>query len=377
MSATGLNPREETVAACLKKAGYATMLAGKWHCGDQPEFLPTKHGFDHFYGLPYSNDMGMPHADRKIHRKVPLPLMKDAEVIQQQPDQTALTERYVERSIEFIRAHHEEQFFLYFAHFHVHLPHLVSQRFLDSSRNGPYGAAVECIDWATGALMHELKRLGLEENTIVVFTSDNGSRARDEGGSNGNLRGRKAQLWEGGFRVPCIVRWKGTVSAGVTRHTLFTALDLLPTFCALSGAAEPANTIDGLDFSDVLLGKRDDGPRSTFFYYWMHELRAVRQGEWKLFVQADDTGQEGEEGPALYNLADDPTESQNLYSSHPDVVDKLESLIKACGEDIGDDLSGREGVNRRPLGRSICPKPLCEFDPQHPYMIAEYDGRAG
>ncbi|MDP7134262.1 MAG: sulfatase-like hydrolase/transferase, partial [Planctomycetota bacterium] len=209
--AVGLNQEEKTVASLLKEQGYATMLVGKWHCGDQPEFLPTRHGFDHYYGIPYSNDMGR-QAGREHYP--PLPLMDDDAVIQEQPDQASITERYVERSVRFIRENRGQPFFLYFAHMYVHLPLYAPQRFLRQSENGSYGAAVECIDWAASVLFDEIKELGLDENTLIVFTSDNGSRGRDEGGSNSPLRAQKGTTWEGGQRVPCIVRWPGKVPAG-------------------------------------------------------------------------------------------------------------------------------------------------------------------
>lgn len=371
---TGLNPNEQTIACLLKAAGYATAIVGKWHCGDQREFLPTRHGFDHYYGIPYSNDMGMQKC--RPDCKVPLPLLKDEDVIQEQPDQCGLTERYVEKCVEFIRAHKQGPFFLYFAHMHVHLPLLVSQRFLAASSNGAYGAAVECIDWATGALMAELARLGIERNTVVIFTSDNGSRAGSEGGSNAPLRGTKASVWEGGFRVPAIFRWPGVIPAGAVQHTLMSAIDFLPTFCALANAPLPRLPIDGLDFSSVLLGQQQHGPRTTFFYYAMHRLAGVRHGAWKLKLGSG-VWEKEEPAPQLYNLNTDVAEQHNVYHDHPDVVTQLESLMDACRADLGDDWRGIPGTQRRPKGRVAHPVTLTQFDPHHPYMIAEYDGPAG
>lgn len=367
---TGLNPDEATVASCLKQAGYATQLVGKWHCGDQPEFLPTRHGFDSYYGLPYSNDMGL----QKVRPKggVPLPLMRDEAVVQQQPDQTGLTERYVEESVRFIRKNQDKPFFLYFAHMHVHLPLLIAQRFLDQAENGPYGAAVECIDWALGVLLRELEDLGIDDNTMIVFTSDNGSRARGEGGSNGSLRGHKAQLWEGGIRLPCIVRWPGKVPGGTVRETIFRSIDFLPTFCQLAGAPLPEKTIDGKDFSLVLTGEQERGPAETFFYYWKHELCAVRKGDWKLWQRRDN-----EPTDELYNLRDDIGETDNRIDAQPNVVAELRALINACRAELGDSAKDVAGSGVRPIGRVEHPKTLCQYDPSHPYMIAEYDGAAG
>jgi len=372
--ATGLNPEEDTIADCLKQSGYATKLVGKWHCGDQPEFLPTRHGFDSYYGLPYSNDMGLQKV--RPNAKVPLPLLRDESVIQQQPDQAGLTERYVEESVHFIRENRDGPFFLYFAHMHVHLPLLVAKRFMDESQNGAYGAAVECIDWALGVLMHELKDLGIDENTLIVFTSDNGSRARDEGGSNGPLRGRKAQLWEGGIRLPCIVRWPGQIPAGEMRETIFRSIDFLPTFCALAEAPLPEKTIDGKDCSPVLQGRSDSTGIDTFYYYWRHELLAVRKGDWKLWVRRGNW--EGlEPVQELYNLRDDVGETVNRYADEPEVVARLQLLLDECREELGDSSRNITGKGVRPIGRVENPSTLCQYDPKHPYMVAEYDGEAG
>ena len=210
---SGLNPNEITIANILKEVGYSTKIVGKWHCGDQPEFLPTKFGFDSYYGLPYSNDMGRNDLGenpdkqkiKEIGNSPPLPLLRDENIVQEQPDQSSLTERYIEESVKYIRENKDKPFFLYLAHMHTHLPHYPPQVFIDNSNNGLYGAAVACIDWATNVIMHELMELRIDDNTIVIFTSDNGSLAR-MGGSNSPLRGTKSTCWEGGFRVPCILR---------------------------------------------------------------------------------------------------------------------------------------------------------------------------
>ncbi|MFP4070375.1 MAG: sulfatase [Opitutales bacterium] len=371
---TGLNPEEATLAERLKKAGYATKLVGKWHCGDQPEFLPTRHGFDSYYGLPYSNDMGLQKV--RPDSKVPLPLLRDEEVIQQQPDQAGLTERYVEESVRFLREHREGPFFLYFAHMHVHLPLLVAQRFMEQAKNGPYGAAVECIDWALGTLLRELEDLGIDDDTMIVFTSDNGSRARGEGGSNGPLRGTKAECWEGGIRLPCIVRWPGKVPAGTVRETLFRSIDFLPTFCSLAGAPQPEKPIDGLDFSAVLTGLAEQGPADTFFYYWQHQLLAVRSGDWKLWVRRGNWSSI-EAVDELYNLREDIGETTNVIESHPEVAARLRGLLDEARAELGDSATDTVGRGVRPIGRVEHPKALCQYDPTHPYMIAEYDGEAG
>lgn len=365
----GLNPDETTIAELLRQAGYATKLVGKWHCGDQPEFLPTRHGFDGYYGLPYSNDMGRQQlSNDKISADPPLPLLREDKVIQEQPDQASLTERYAEESVRFIRDNAGRPFFLYLAHMHVHLPLYVADRFLRESKNGRYGAAVAAIDWATGALMHELKALGLENDTIVIFTSDNGSRCRDGGGSNGMLRGTKGTTWEGGLRVPCIMRWPGQIPRGTVCRDLATALDFYPTLAALAGVNVPGDrVIDGVDISP-LLSSGKGSPRETFFYYMMNNLEAVRHGRWKLHVRKGK-----DEMLELYDLEADPGEARNVAAAHPDVVEALQAKLAACRDDIGDDSRGIAGRNRRPIGKVEHPDTLTHYDPNHPYIIALYD----
>ncbi len=232
----------------------------------------------------------------------PLPLLRDEEVIEEQPDQASLTSRYVEESVRFIREQRDGPFFLYFAHMHVHLPHYVAWRFLKTAINGPYGAAVECIDWSVGVLMHELKRLGLDERTLMIFTSDNGSRG-DRGGSNLPLKGGKFNTWEGGLRVPCIMRWPGTIPAGTVSSEIVTSMDFLPTLARLAGAAPPADRIiDGKDVAALMAGQPGAvSPHDAFFYYLGDRLQAVRSGPWKLHVWRD-----GAALRELYNLEDRP-----------------------------------------------------------------------
>lgn len=368
----GLSAQEKTVASLLKEQGYATMIIGKWHCGDQPEFLPTRHGFDHYYGIPFSNDMGRQAGRRSNYP--PLPLLQDEEVIEEQPDQAGLTERYVEKAVGFLRDHQNEPFFLYLAHMYVHLPIYVQPRFERESVNGRYGAAVACVDWAAGVLFRELKRLGIDENTLVVFTSDNGSRVRDEGGSNAPLRGTKGTTFDGGQRLPCIMRWPGQIAAGRECGELVSSIDLLPTFAQLAGTAAPTDRIiDGRDLGAMLVDPEAKSPRECFFYFFKGQVDAVRNDRWKLFVRRYD-----QDVKELYDLRADIGETTNVYDQHPDVVTELMVLVQACREDLGDTGTGTVGRNRRPIGRIENPKPLTEFDPEHPYYAAEYDlGEAG
>lgn len=363
----GLSSAETTIAGALKQRDYATKIVGKWHCGDQPEFLPTRHGFDDYYGLPYSNDMG-----RQGGRETfpPLPLLRGEEVIQEQPDQSSLTERYVEECVRFIRENRNGPFFLYFAHMYVHLPIFAPWRFLKSTGNGPYGAAVECIDWSIGVLMHELRALGLDENTLVMFTSDNGSRARNEGGSNSPLRGYKGTTWEGGQRVPFIARWPGMIGAERTCAELTSAIDLFPTLAGLAGAELPTDRrLDGYDFYPLMAGDGNTaGPRETFFYYLSDDLEAVRDGRWKLHFSKN-----GDAIRELYDLRADVGETRNCIDENPDVVARLEAHAARIREDLGDARAGDQGKNCRPIGRVENPLPLTEYDPDHPYIVAMYD----
>lgn len=397
----GLAPSEITLGSLLANAGYRTAMVGKWHCGDQPPFLPTNHGFDHFFGLPYSNDMG-----RQVQGLValpveypPLPLLLDDDVLEQQPDQASLTERYVADAVRFMRASGDEPFFLYFAHMYVHLPIYVQERFLGQSENGAYGAAVAAIDWATDVLLHELDALGLAEDTIVIFTSDNGSLG-EAGGSNLPLRGTKGTTWEGGMRVPCIVRWPGHVSGGRVTSELAAALDLYPTLAALCGAEPPADrTIDGHDLSDLWLDGDATSPRDCFCYYNGDDLEAVRAGRWKLRFwerrrpsreEMADVLSDGtfdlERLSALtartavrqlFDLECDPSETVDLYASvsvdDPAVIEALDAQAEQARASIGDASTGCRGQDVRPAGRVATPRPLTTFDANHPYFAAEYD----
>ena len=357
----GLSSDETTVATILQQAGYATKIIGKWHCGDQPEFLPTRHGFDSWYGIPYSNDMGITTRHPEMP---PLPLMRDEEVIQEQPDQTSLTERYVEEGVRFIRENRENRFFLYLAHMYVHVPLYAPQRFIEQSRNGKYGATVEHTDWSVDVLLQELKSLGIDRDTLVIFTSDNGGAPRF-GGSNAPLRGQKGETWEGGMRVPCVMRWPGTIPAGSECDQVATAMDFLPSFARLAGQAPPQDRmIDGKDIVPLLLGNADAvSPHDALYYYRVDELQAVRKGDWKLHLQSGE----------LYNLRDDVGETTDISARHPDIVADLRESAEACRRDLGDSLTGAVGENRRPCGRVDNPKPLTTFDSDHPYMVAMYD----
>lgn len=368
----GLNPNETTVAKKLKEVGYDTKIIGKWHCGDQPDFLPTNHGFDEYFGIPYSNDMG-----RQVNNldKPPLPLMRNSEVIQQQPDQRGITERYMDESLQFMRRERNNPFFLYLAHMYVHVPLFVPKQFLDVSRNGAYGGAVACIDWVMGMIEAELVRLNIKNETLVIFTSDNGSRASGEGGSNGSLRGTKAQTWEGGQRVPCIIRWPGKIDAGETCLGIASAIDLYSTLADLTGFELPKEKIDSVSLKETLLENKPT-KRDVFAYYKNGNLEAIRKGEWKLHYCKTGWTPEGFKNSVikeLYNLRSDSQESNNLYTENPEIIKDLEQESDKFRDIFGDDRLNKVGSEIRPIGEVDNPQPLTKYSEDHPYMIAYYD----
>ncbi|MEM7139788.1 MAG: sulfatase [Actinomycetota bacterium] len=414
----GLNPDEVTIASLFSEAGYATKLVGKWHLGDQPEFLPTNHGFDEYYGLPYSNDMGSQVRGERIHGltdeqvdemlrelgngepmvRPPLPLVESAatpngppshEVLEAQPDQAGLTNRYLEQAVRFIRRkgnHASDEhapFFLYLAHMYVHLPIYVQERFKTASQNGDYGAAVECVDWVTGVILAELADLGIDDDTIIVFTSDNGALSPEGGGSGSNapLRGSKGNTYEGGQRVPGIIRWPGRIPAGRESSAIASQIDLYPTLAAICGLELPTDrVIDGVDLSSELgVDPRtaSDGTAAidadrAFLYMMGPTIEAVRRGHWKLHVYKGGMGG-GSEYRRLYDLDADLAESTDVADDHPDVVAELAALVDTARADLGDERLGIAATGARPIGKVDDPVPLTEFDPDHPYFMAEYD----
>ncbi|TWT60311.1 sulfatase family protein [Rubinisphaera italica] len=352
----GLNPQETTIAEVLKQAGYATKIVGKWHLGDQPEFLPTRQGFDSYFGIPFSNDMGYWIPKRNYP---PLPLMRDESVIEQEPDQSQLTKRYTEEAISFLENHQSDAFFLYWPHTFPHVPLYASQAFKGKSKNGDYGDAVEEIDWSVGELSEALKRLELEKNTLVIFTSDNGAAQR-WGGSNGPLRGYKGSTWEGGMRVPCIMKWPATIPAGTVSREIVSTLDILPTLASIVGQKLPENRIiDGLDLSQMLANPLEiSSPRDTMYYYYKSDLCAVRHENWKLHVRPSKANAGQNYQPELYNLSNDIGETRSVYDENPEVVYKLTELIEFCRNDLGD---GKHlGKNTREPGFVKNPKTLTE-----------------
>ena len=342
----GLNPSEVTIAELLKGQGYATACIGKWHLGDQLPFLPTRQGFDYYYGIPYSNDMDRPYC--------PLPLMEQEEVIVTPVNQDSLTIRYTNKTVEFIKAHKDTPFFIYLCHNMTHDPLAASPAFKGKSKNGLYGDATEELDWSMGVLFETLKQCGLDENTLVIFTSDNGAQERF-GGTNRPLRGEKGTTYEGGFRVPCIMRWPARIPASQENDELVTSMDLLPTLASYCGYEIPKDRIiDGHDVTDILEGQSIASPTEVFYYYQKQQLQAVRWRNWKYHLPL----QERIKGPhlpdtevgeaRLYDLDSDLSETENVIDRHPEVVRQMNKLIEEVRSDMGD--WGYEGRNQRPAG---------------------------
>lgn len=364
-STTGINGSETTIAEMLKANGYATACVGKWHLGHLPEFLPTSHGFDSYFGIPYSNDMSIG-QDMKLASSVHLrngvtretmweakknwvPLMRDEEVIEYPADQSTLTQRYTEEALQFIRSNHDRPFFLYLPHTMPHIPLYASPQFEGKSEIGLYGDCIEEIDWSVGQITDELRRLGLDRNTLIIYTSDNGpwdlkgnatdkvkgNQNRRTGGSAKPLRGFKFQTWEGGMRVPAVMWWPGKIPAGQVCTEVAATIDVLPTVAQLSsGASLPQHKIDGTSLLPILLGQSNSTKHPPYFY----RTEAVRAGNWK------GVWDKKEERFLLFDLEGDVAESTNVADQNPQVVAKLRSLLTAHQQDLS--------LNSRPPGNT-------------------------
>jgi arylsulfatase A len=343
-SGGGLPPEEITLASALKPLGYATACIGKWHLGHLPRFLPTSHGFDAYFGIPYSNDMDRVNDvapsgraafwDPKIEYWH-VPLMRDTEIIERPADQTTITRRYTEEAIRFIREHREEPFFVYLPHNLPHVPLFRSPEFEGVSARGLYGDVIEEIDWSVGAILDALTELDLAEHTFVFFTSDNGPWLTfdDHGGSAGPLKDGKGCTWEGGMREPGIAWWPGKIEPGQVSLELATTMDLFPTCVRLAGGELPDDRIlDGVDLSPVLFGTGPN-PRETVYYYRGTRLMAVRYGPWKAhFITQGAYGPaarqvEEHDPPVLFNLDVDPSERFNVNEEHPEVLARIAEIV--------------------------------------------------
>lgn len=391
-AAVGLNPQEQTIAEVLKDAGYSTACIGKWHLGDQPEFLPTQQGFDEYFGIPYSNDMG-PEADGArsnagvalqspvdppvlfasqprpdevgiLGRPMPpVPLVENERVVGRvrADEQFSITREYTNRAIRFIRAQEGKPFFLYFPHTAVHWPLYPSNGFRGKSPNGLIGDWAEEVDWSVGQILKTLRELKLANNTLVIFTSDNGG-VPSYGASNLPLRGSKTQTLEGGIRVCTLAWWPGKIPAGTSTASMTSMADFLPTFAALAGAKLSADRkLDGVNIWPVLAGTVDATPRNEFFYFRGLILEAVRQGPWKLHLRLVDgaNGQKQVQPVHLFHLDEDLGEAKNVAETHPDVVKRLQELAQSMANDLG--LDG-VGPGCRALGRVKNPQPILDYD---------------
>ena len=344
----GLPASEVTIAEVLKSNGYATHAIGKWHLGHLPQYLPTSHGYDSYFGIPYSNDMdalaSAPKGRAKFNDPKPeyfnVPLMRDEKIVERPANQHTITKRFTQEAVRLIRQEKGNPFFIYLAHNLPHVPLFVSENFTDVSHRGLYGDVIEEIDWSVGQILSTLRAEGLEENTLVVFTSDNGPWRvfRQQGGSSGLLRDGKGSTWEGGMREPTIFRWPGKVKPGVVMD-MGSTLDLLPTFASISGSEAPADrTMDGYDLSPRLFGS-GPSPRTEMYYYHGEECYAVRSGAFKAHFQTKTSyvGQkqaEVHDPPLLYHLGHDPGEEYNVAAHHADVIERLRGLKKKHEESV-------------------------------------------
>lgn len=379
----GINSEETTIAEMLKTKGYYTSVIGKWHLGHHKKFLPLQHGFDEYYGLPYSNDMwpvdfdGVPVAQKDTSnqkmRYPVLPLIEGDEKVGEVrtlADQDKLTADYTERAVSFIEKHKKEKFFIYIPHSMVHIPLGVSDKFRGKSRQGLYGDVMMEVDWSIGEIMKALERNGLDKNTLVIFTSDNGPWLNfgNHAGTTGGLREGKGSSWEGGQRVPCIMRWTGVIPAGEICSKLSSSIDLLPTLAAITGAQLPVNKIDGVNIYTLMIGEKEAYPRHEFLYYYgQNNLEAVQRDYWKLVVphtkyqvyRGQMPGKDGWPGKTgtetitsmqLYDLRRDPGEWYDVSELYPEKVKELEILAQEARKDLGDDNTKTIGANRRKIG---------------------------
>ncbi len=371
-SPIGINTNEETIPELLKEQGYATGIFGKWHLGNQPQFLPLQHGFDEYYGVPYSHDMWPLHPAQARANYPTLHLIegnKPVKPVNTLEDASELTATFTHKAVQFIRNHKKSPFFLYIPHPLPHVPLAASPRFRGKSSRGLFGDVMMELDWSVGQILDEVKKQGLDKNTIVIFTSDNGPWLNygDHAGSSGGFREGKGTSFDGGHRVPCIIRWPGEVPAGRVSNKLLSTIDILPTIVSLSGARLPKQKIDGVDFKALLKGDDSVTPREKFYYYYRrNSLEAVRKGDWKLVFAHEGRSYEGQRpgtdglpGPApenhpfpmaLYNLSRDPGERYDVKDLHPAVVAELQKIAEEARDDLGDDITKRSGSNVRESG---------------------------
>lgn len=366
----GIHPDEMTLGELLKQKGYSTAIFGKWHLGDHPQFLPLQNGFDEYYGLPYSNDMWPFHPQQgEVFNFPDLPTFDGNKVAGYNTDQSRFTTDYTERSVAFIKKNKNKPFFLYLAHNMPHVPLAVSDKFKGKSEQGLYGDVMMEIDWSVGQVMKIVRELGLEENTLVILTSDNGPWANygNHAGSAGGLREAKATTFDGGNRVPCIMYWKGHTQPGSTCNRLASNIDLFPTFAEIAQAPLPQQKIDGVSILSLIEGDANACPRQSFVYYYgKNNLEAVTDGRYKLVFPhkyvtygAYEPGKDGQPGqltnleivkPELYDLRRDPGERYNVFTQQPEAAKRLMEIADDMRKELGDDLTRVKGTARRQPG---------------------------
>jgi arylsulfatase A len=372
----GLAASEMTLAELFKQKDYATGMAGKWHLGSLPQFLPVHHGFDEYLGLPYSNDMWPLHPEAKAGTYPPLPLIEGDRVLKaglEGADQEQLTTQYTGRAVSFIERNKDRPFFFYLAHSMPHVPLYVSEKFRGKSEKGLYGDVIMEIDWSVGEIMRTLDRFGLTDKTLVIFTTDNGPWLSygEHAGSAGPLREGKGTCWEGGTRVPCIMRWPGQIPAGTKSAEMLMTIDLFPTLAKLAGAPLPAHRIDGLDVWPLLAGTAGaKNPHEGYaFYYQQNELQGVTSGDGRWKLQLPHTyrtlaGRPGGTGgvpvqyeqrkidqPQLFDLAADIGEANDVAAANPKVAQRLLAFAETMRADLGDALTKRPAKSARPPDR--------------------------
>lgn len=368
----GISAKEMTLAELVKQKGYATAAVGKWHLGHHPQFLPTRHGFDEYLGLPYSNDMWPHHPETKPSTFPKLPLIDGEKIVDADvtaEDQTKLTAQYTQRAVNFIERSKAKPFFLYVAHSMPHVPLFTGESFRDASKQGLYADVIQEIDWSVGQILDALNRNGLQENTLVMFASDNGPWLSygNHAGSSGPLREGKGTVWDGGVRVPFIARWPGKIPAGSVCHEPAMTIDLFPTVARITGAPLPATRIDGEDILPLLTHAEgaSSPQKAYFFYYHVGELQAVRSGRWKLILphkyrtmQGQTPGKDGKPGQyrmvqvgmELYDLQADPGETRECSAQQPEAVKQLLEHAERARADLGDSLTKRTGSGIRKAG---------------------------
>ena len=376
----GLNPEETTLADLCKLKGYATAIFGKWHLGRPEHLLPPSHGFDEYFGIPYSNDMwphhpGVRHLpyEERLKRWPELPLIEGTKVVNPAltpEDQSNLTVQLTEKAVDFIDRNAAKPFFLYVPHPQPHVPLFASGNWAGKTKRGLFGDVISEIDWSMGEIMKALEKHGLRDNTLVIFTCDNGPWLAygDHCGSAGPLREGKGTCWEGGIRVPFIARWPAKIPAGLVSSEPASTIDILPTVAAALGAELPERKIDGKDITRLLTDPKAKSPHEAlFFYYKQNQLQAMRAGKWKLILPHNYRSMEGREGGkdgvpepynnnmaaglGLYDLHEDIGETKNLAKTHPEVVADLIKQVEAMREDLGDSLTKKKGAHRRPAGK--------------------------